>query len=67
MLEVSARHVGKRSMCTRGMLGCRGLPSLPREGGSRKRVSSRQRGTCEKAERGFGVWSFVFMKEGSWF
>lgn len=40
-----------------------GLPSLPWEGGFQKRMSSRQKGKSEKAERGFGVWSIVLIQK----
>lgn len=42
--------------------GVWGLPSLPWEGSFQKRMSSGQKGKSEKAKRGFGVWSFVYIK-----
>lgn len=56
---------GTLARCVCACLGCLGLTSLPWGGSFQKRMSSRQKGErkYEKAERGFGIWSFVFIKK----
>lgn len=59
MLEMSKRHVSKMSMCMCDMFGVSGTyRPFPEED-----VFYTEREKCENAERGFGVWSFVFIRK----
>lgn len=60
-MEASERHVGVRSVCMFGVAGA--YRPFPGKVASRRGCLLGRKGKCEKAERGFGVWSLVFIQK----